>query len=101
MNEPQQPPRWTVAFLRALERAGDVRASAEDAGIDHTTVYLRRRAHGDFAEAWDAALKAHSARVEEQRMVELEALTEPSTNSSPSDWEELVGSRFAAEARRA
>jgi hypothetical protein len=30
-------------FLRALERTGDVRASAEDAGIDHTTAYLRRR----------------------------------------------------------
>jgi len=68
-------------------------------GIDHTTVYLRRRAHGDFAEAWDAALKAHSARVEEQRVVELEALTERSIISSPSDREELVGS--ASQLKRA
>ena len=60
-------PRWTVAFLRALERSGDVRASAEDAGIDHTTAYARRRSHAEFAIAWDAALRAHKDRVEAER----------------------------------
>ena len=62
-------PRWTIAFLRALERSGDVRASAEDAGIDHSTAYARRRAHAEFAIAWDEALCSHKARVE----AELEA----------------------------
>jgi hypothetical protein len=53
-----------VPFLRALARTGDVRAAAEDAGIDHSTAYARRRAHGEFALAWDEALVAHGeARV--------------------------------------
>jgi hypothetical protein len=49
-------PRWVTPFLRSLERTGEVRSAAEDAGIDYTTAYGRRRAHGDFALAWDEAL---------------------------------------------
>lgn len=52
----RKPPRWTIAFLRALERTGAVEAAARDAGIDKSTAYARRKAHGDFAEAWEAAL---------------------------------------------
>jgi hypothetical protein len=66
-------PRWATAFLRALERCGDARASAEDAGIDHTTAYARRKAHADFAEAWAAALAAHKARREREEAEELAA----------------------------
>jgi hypothetical protein len=47
-------------FLRALERTGEVRSAAKDAGIDHSTAYGRRKAHGEFAEAWARALAAHS-----------------------------------------
>jgi hypothetical protein len=62
-----------VSFLRALERTGDVRASAEDAGIDYSTAYARRRRHADFAEAWDRALRAHKERKTEEEAEELEA----------------------------
>ena len=96
----KKSPVWQRYFLRALERTGDVRASAEDAGIDHSTAYARRRVHADFAAAWDAALAAHAERVERERAEEVEALVlGPSTISSsrngppPRDElrEELVG----------
>jgi hypothetical protein len=44
-----------------LQRTGAVRTAAEDAGVDHTTVYVRRRTHADFADAWMEALAAHEA----------------------------------------
>jgi hypothetical protein len=62
-------------FLRALERSGDARRSAFDAGIDHTTAYNRRRAHPDFALAWAAAL---------MRFVGNEGAEEPSPQPSPA-----------------
>lgn len=72
----RKAPRWTIPFLRALERTGDVRASAEDAGIDHSTAYARRRAHAEFAEAWENALRLCSARTEREKAAELESLRE-------------------------
>lgn len=59
----RKPPRWVEPFLGALERSGQVRAAAEMAGIDFTTAYARRKAHPDFADAWDAALRRHPGRV--------------------------------------
>jgi hypothetical protein len=56
MTKTRKPPRWVAAFLRALERSGDARRSALDAGVDHSTAYNRRKAHPDFADAWAAAL---------------------------------------------
>ena len=50
-------PRWTIAFLRALERTGQVQAAADDAGVDRSTAFARRKAHADFAVDWAAALK--------------------------------------------
>src|SRR6185369_6644815 len=70
----KKPPRWTISFLRALERTGDVRASAEDAGIDHTTAYARRRTHEDFAADWERALKAYAERVAADQERELRSL---------------------------
>jgi hypothetical protein len=68
---PRKPPRWTIPFLRALERCGQVEAAARDAGIDKTTAYNRRKAHPDFAAEWERALAAHKgeaeARVEEKK----------------------------------
>jgi hypothetical protein len=98
-----------LAFLRALERTGQARAAADDAGVDHTTAYARRRMHADFALAWEAALKAHKERVKRERDEEMERLDarlsagqaarlDPSTITSsgngpppdPSDREELI-----------
>lgn len=67
----QKEPRWVVAFLRALERTGEAREAALDAGVDHSTAYARRRAHGEFAQAWREALAAHRARVAAEEEAEI------------------------------
>ncbi len=64
-------PRWVTPFLRALERTGEARAAAKDAGIDHSTAHARRRAHGEFAERWSGALTAHA---EAKRLAEEEEI---------------------------
>jgi hypothetical protein len=86
----RKEPRWVIAFLRALERTGDARASAADAGIDYTTAYARRRAHADFAAAWAEALAAHKRGVREAEVEELEGFENalraaPSTIGSSAD----------------
>ena len=88
-------PRWTIAFLRALERSGDVRASAEDAGIDHTTAYARRRAHAEFALGWDEALRAHKDRVEAERAVDVASVSNVTPPPTPPHRGE--GSRGASD----
>lgn len=72
MTKKRKPPRWTIPFLRALERTGQARAAAADAGIDHSTAYARRRAHADFAAAWLEALAAHEAEKQRAEQEELE-----------------------------
>ena len=85
----RQAPRWTIAFLRALERSGEVRAAAKDAGIDFSTAYARRRAHAEFAERWAAALEAHKAGAEREREEAVRAFRSsregPSTLETPFD----------------
>ena len=71
MTKGRREPRWVVAFLRALERTGKARWAAEDAGIDHTTAYARRRAHAAFAAAWAAALERRRAAKDVAREAEL------------------------------
>src|SRR5690349_4929885 len=96
----RKEPRWLIPFLRALARTGEVRTAAEDAGIDHTTAYARRRTHAEFAAAWDEALAAHEEQVKAEQEGQLAALAQdPSTiassgnGSPPRDklGEELVG----------
>ena len=67
-------PRWVIAFLRALERCGDVRASAADAGVDHSTAYARRRVNRDFAAAWESALEGFRMRSADEEQQAIEAL---------------------------
>jgi hypothetical protein len=74
MTKERKQPRWVIPFLRALERTGEVRAAAEDAGVDHSTAYARRRTHAEFAERWDAALRAHEARKAREEAGAIEAL---------------------------
>lgn len=73
MTDKKKVPGWVHPFLSALARCGDARASARDAGIDHTTAYARRRAHADFAAAWTAAMAAHQQRRKQDEAEELEA----------------------------
>src|SRR4051812_8295089 len=74
MTRRRKAPRWVVPFLRALERTGEARAAAADAGIGWSTAYARRRAHPDFAAGWAGALRAHAERVEGEEVEELEAV---------------------------
>ena len=95
----RKEPRWTIAFLRALERTGEVRGAAEDAGVDYSTAYARRRRHADFAGAWDAAMCRHALLKEQRSQEEVAAVTRaPSTIPSsgngppPRPGEELIAS---------
>jgi hypothetical protein len=83
MTKARKEPRWVTPFLRALERTGEARAAAKDAGIDHTTAYARRRAHGEFAERWGGALAAHGARVKAEEDAEIAALEARPPHPSP------------------
>ena len=44
----KREPRWVRVFLAALERTGNVRLAAEQAGIDFTTAHQRRKRHPDL-----------------------------------------------------
>jgi hypothetical protein len=82
----KKAPRWTIAFLRALTRTGDVRAAAADAGIDYTTAYARRKAHAEFAGLWRGALAAHAQLVKRDEDEQVRALARgPSTMHSSVD----------------
>ena len=74
MTTTRKPPRWCGPFLRALERSGEARRAAEEAGIDHTTAYNRRRAHPEFAAAWADALVRFVANEGENAEQTFEAL---------------------------
>lgn len=50
-------------FLASLGRTGNVRLSARVAGVAYGTVQHRRRTHADFAQRWEAAAAAVSARL--------------------------------------
>jgi hypothetical protein len=93
----KKAPRGVVPFLRALERTGEARAAAADAGIDHTTAYARRKAHADFAAAWKKALETH--RVERKR-VEEEGIAAVRNAPSPSH-SSAVGPSLSREGRGA
>jgi hypothetical protein len=73
--------------------------SAADAGIDHSTAYQRRRAHAEFGERWEEALRLRSERVKTEEKEEIAALRrDPSTIASsgngppprPAGREELI-----------
>lgn len=70
----RKPPRWAKPFIAALLRTGEVREAAKWTGVDHTTVYARRKAHPDFAKEWDEALEGRRillARKEELEIAQL------------------------------
>lgn len=79
-------PAWVEPFLAALAETGNVTWSAQQAGVDFTTVYGRRNRRPAFAEAWAAAIKrrgaAHSARLVPPAM--------PGRRGNPVPSQELV-----------
>jgi hypothetical protein len=74
MERAKKEPRRVTPFLRALARTGDVRAAAEDAGIDHSTAYPRRKTHPEFAGLWRGALAVHESWAKGKEAEEIEAL---------------------------
>ena len=54
----RKAPLWRQAFLRALRRTGNVRASAFEAGVDPGTAYDHRAKDAGFRGKWAGALKA-------------------------------------------
>jgi hypothetical protein len=62
----KREPHWVKLFVRELERTGNVRLAAEGAGVDYTTAYQRRKAHAEFAQAWEGALRAFAGRLEDE-----------------------------------
>jgi len=70
----RREPRWVTPFLRALERTGEVRSAAADAGVDWSTAYQRRKAHAEFAEAWEEALRRRSERRKDEEEQEIAAI---------------------------
>ena len=90
-------PRWTIAFLRALERTGEVQFAAEDAGVDKSTAYARRRAHPDFAEAWAAALRRFKEAKNRAAVEEVARLREgPSTTFGGPPPQDKLGEELIA-----
>ena len=88
MTKQRKPPRWVAHFVQGLERTGEVRAAAAWAGIDHSTAYQRRKAHPDFAAAWDEALAAHKVakgREEEDVLAAIAAGRGEVGNDAPFD----------------
>jgi hypothetical protein len=55
----RKSPLWRQAFLRALKRTGNVRASAFEAGVDLGTAYDHRVKDAGFAAKWGEAKAAY------------------------------------------
>ena len=47
---------WQEGFLSALRKTGNVRLSAQRAGVQFSTAYYHRRSNREFKMAWDGAL---------------------------------------------
>jgi hypothetical protein len=73
----RKAPLWRQAFLRALKRTGNVRASAFEAGVDPGTAYDHRAKDAGFRAKWAAAKAAYGAGP-------------PSRKASADKGEELV-----------
>lgn len=84
----RKAPLWRQAFLRALKRTGNVRASAFEAGVDPGTAYDHRAKDAGFRAKWAGALKAFGAAEARKRARGL--LHHPAGGPPPRSGEELV-----------
>ena len=71
-------------FLKQLERTGNVRLAAREAGLKYGTMQHRRRQHPAFAARWDAALVHAQARLNA-------AARKPKRSRHASDPKEAAG----------
>ena len=97
----KRAPRWVTAFLRALERTGKVRAAAEDAGIDFSTAYQRRKRHADFAERWAEALRKHGETRAEREAEEMGAMVQELRHAPSPSHRSAAGPSLSREGRGA
>jgi hypothetical protein len=94
-------PRWVVAFLRALERTGKARWAAEDAGIDFSTAYQRRKRHLDFAAAWTDALRRHGEMKVEREAEEMGGIVRELRDAPSPSHRSAAGPSLSREGRGA
>lgn len=55
LSTPKKGGAWHGRFLEAFRQTGNVRLSAQGAGVDRTTVYRAAKADAEFAAAWREA----------------------------------------------
>lgn len=69
---------WTDAFLAALAECGILTQAAELAGVDRATVWRRRQADAEFAQAVDEAIDMAADKLErEARRRAIQGTEEP------------------------
>jgi len=82
----RKEPEWMAPFLAELRATGNVRWSAQQAGVDFSTAYSRRSRDAGFAEAWAAVLRARElAHAEGAVQADL-----PGRHGRPAPSQELI-----------
>ena len=66
MSRTERTAEKRAAFLSALEETANVKLSCEQSGLPRQTAYDWRRADGQFAEAWEAALDIGTDALEDE-----------------------------------
>ena len=97
----RRAPRWVTAFLRGLERTGKARWAAEDAGIDFSTAYQRRKRHADFAERWAEALRQHGETRAEREAKEMGGIVRELRHAPSPSHRSAAGPSLSREGRGA
>lgn len=83
---------WQKGFLTILAESGIVTTACEAAGVDRSTVYLRRDADPAFAAAWEQALEDAADRLEaEARRRAYEGWDEPVFGRVGKDQDGQIG----------
>jgi hypothetical protein len=77
----QRMAKWQAAFVRALRKCPNVRASAKAAGVSAWTAYRARKADSSFAAQWDEALQESVSEVE-MRAFEIALQGDPTSSAT-------------------
>jgi len=96
----KKAPMWRQAFLRALKRTGNVRASAFEAGVDPGTAYDHRakdpafRAHWAEARAAFRAMKAKAKAAGEELVLRRTRHGDKLVRAGPGRWSARIEESF-------